>query len=1779
MRDHYVGSVIYCLVLHPLAKYPGPLLSKISVWPSYYHTFKGDRHIWIWQCHQIYGPVFRYRPDGLVFNSPKANRDIYGSSGNVKKGIFYDMYPRKAGFNNTWNCTDKAKHARKRRILNAAFSDKALKNYESYIVQHADRWCELLLDGGEVGWSAPRDMAEWSDWLVFDILGELCYATSFNTKEPGDNELKSVPSLIGEYSRFVIQLSTAPFTKAWVWLKPKGLDKVMEKITPANAQAYLKFTTGCLLNRLEEENAMQSKGRDEDDVRKDFFHYLFRAKDPESGGPGYTQQELFEESSLLVAAGADTTSTTFAAMFFYLTRNPKVYETLTNEIRKTFKTSADIHAGPQLSSCRYLRATINEALRMNPPVAAEPNREALAGGVTVDDHHVQEGTNIGVSIYSLQHNEDIYPDPFVFRPERWIPDESTGVTAESVAVSESAFAPFSLGPRGCPGKNLAYTEMSITMAKVLYLADVQAVEGDDLGADGQRQPPQFAGGLPFGDTGQRFFGLPSPITRPTSQLGIMDIDPALAGYSHTASVLDYSQANRAFQMAQNSTSPPVSSNPFSPNRQRKTLRFADDDDDELPNTANSATETMTFREQLHHAFALHALLQGHGTGLQNPIPQKLKMNPPRQRTLILGHKAGLYLTDYRYDAFCAVAKALALHEQQTFGYVRDRCGWLKEAGGFAVEIEGDIITRRRGGNAFRFSQKTFRDNYEREILPLLRRNDVNKPQIRVRAETELEADHVEVPNCGFICDCDDSRELELVALDVGYLRVLANWHRWGEEAQLLTNSRVFETTMFELLFPGEAFVENYYMLELPDGESYRLQRGTEPLLSGEIQEALSHLTTRGKQAGVVPRKVKLWPVKGPLMERSQSSPARRSPALARAQGAILVHRPARLTHFIYDAPHTMERFFALARAELYPNTKGKLQLRLSPSHLFQEEGKLLAPIVESEVGYTTVDSTGETLEDWWKREMLDRWLSPQEDVWAIKIIDSILVKDGTDLTKQSEEWDLSALKGIESDDDDDEIQETWSIPPESLSARLAQISKTLLHIDPRKSSEGILLHVMHDQATGHKKEWLRWNAGHSFTHFLNEVLYKIDGDTTAIYPGDYLSLIPNTRQQEETTDSTRALMTSTAHGMREAVTRDGAVTLQNRRIRGYLSDEEEEEEYSRPSPKKKPQTQDSTTTASSSREWDCANVKRLEGQELEDAMNKHRNNPFATRPRNPARDPTPDFALGAVPPAIFNARHAPPPLPLPPARETSAADMGLLRQRLHRAENELLQREHTCRVCGTLITQLTEEVVQEHYRTHASPARRPCPHEECDEDLEDRARYPTFQVDTPSLPPSYQPNPPTDSPAHQQTQDHLNLHPITSTARQGGVQEGRRLPRSTATQTYPFPHWQEPRRTRNEPLHLRSPPAERHRKVLCNKCKLDVTRLSQKNRTTHATNCKTTPSKFVEVSSKHDTRKYLPAPAAAERPRTTPQQTKGGTRGEEAEATTAAGPDAPESSETGQGRKDARRSRRRTGAKAAEEPEESVAAEEDAEAAGAEDGASKGDAGKTTKRDKEKTPNGETSAPGRVQPRRGKTPVPEEEPSTAAPAQGSPVKRKTPKKAAGPSKPTAGAGADDENTAPTPRRGKGRPPKKAPETIRVTDEGVIPVAPAPAPASNANPATSTASTDYSSMKNSELADMLKARGLHYSGNKAALVARLEMSDREGEGTRKGAGQMEVPDSQESALQGEGSGVPDEELLGPDTEGEGGNGHGAATTAKKGKRKRKETGRGKGAAESPKKRKK
>lgn len=118
----------------------------------------------------------------------------------MKKGLYYNAWPRNSESLTTWNSTNIAIHARKRRVLNYSFSDKALRSAEPFILSNANRWVELL--GDEINqsgqeWSKSLNMADWANWLVFDILGDLCFGKSFDMKEPG-SDMKEVPELMAD---------------------------------------------------------------------------------------------------------------------------------------------------------------------------------------------------------------------------------------------------------------------------------------------------------------------------------------------------------------------------------------------------------------------------------------------------------------------------------------------------------------------------------------------------------------------------------------------------------------------------------------------------------------------------------------------------------------------------------------------------------------------------------------------------------------------------------------------------------------------------------------------------------------------------------------------------------------------------------------------------------------------------------------------------------------------------------------------------------------------------------------------------------------------------------------------------------------------------------------------------------------------------------------------------------------------------------------------------------------------------------------------------------------------------------------------------------------------------------------------------------------------------------------------------------------------------------------------------------------------------------------------
>lgn len=150
----------------------------------------------------LQGSTIRVYPNGVLFQSPRAFRDIYNAKSNVKRSKTYEAWQRNEEDVNTLNTSHVALHHRKRRILNSVFTETSVRAAGLFINKHVDRWNELLPDGDGKDWSQPKNLADWSDCLVFDILGDLCFGRSFEIKEPGDNSLRNIPHAIHSYMRF-----------------------------------------------------------------------------------------------------------------------------------------------------------------------------------------------------------------------------------------------------------------------------------------------------------------------------------------------------------------------------------------------------------------------------------------------------------------------------------------------------------------------------------------------------------------------------------------------------------------------------------------------------------------------------------------------------------------------------------------------------------------------------------------------------------------------------------------------------------------------------------------------------------------------------------------------------------------------------------------------------------------------------------------------------------------------------------------------------------------------------------------------------------------------------------------------------------------------------------------------------------------------------------------------------------------------------------------------------------------------------------------------------------------------------------------------------------------------------------------------------------------------------------------------------------------------------------------------------------------------------------------
>ncbi|KAF4637596.1 hypothetical protein G7Y89_g479 [Cudoniella acicularis] len=452
---YLVGLAFYRLYLHPLAHFPGRKLHAISALPCAYYMAKGRLPFNNRLLHDKYGPVVRISPNELSFTSAQAWEDIYGfkTGGHAqlpKDPIHLGSVDPLNGFAPI-TLLNGVEHGRQRRAWSYAFSERALLENEGHIQGYVDKLINHLRQRE----CEEVDLASWLSMTTFDIIGDLAFGESFGCL--GKDNLASWYKLNFEAFRIAaFEQATRRLARVNSWMQ-RSLMALVPNSMRQGRRDHLTHSREKVLQRLAKESE-----------RTDFIHYILKQRERFM----LDDAEIIVNGATFIAAGSETLSNLLTGLVAQLLFNPDKCEKLCHEIRSNFTRPEEINY-EQTSRLPFLNACLEEGLRLKPPVGEGLLRRVLKGGARIDGYWVPEGASVSVDPWSSSHDPANFRDCDDFVPERWLEDEEHYYAGDQ----PKAMQPFSLGPQGCMGRNLAYMEMRLILSHLIWHFDIRSTDG------------------------------------------------------------------------------------------------------------------------------------------------------------------------------------------------------------------------------------------------------------------------------------------------------------------------------------------------------------------------------------------------------------------------------------------------------------------------------------------------------------------------------------------------------------------------------------------------------------------------------------------------------------------------------------------------------------------------------------------------------------------------------------------------------------------------------------------------------------------------------------------------------------------------------------------------------------------------------------------------------------------------------------------------------------------------------------------------------------------------------------------------------------------------------------------------------------------------------------------------------------------------------------------------------------------------------------------------------
>jgi cytochrome P450 len=317
------------------------------------------------------------------------------------------------------------RHLRQRKLLLPPFHGEAIERYAQMIADATER----EIDGWPIG--RPFALAPRMQAITLDVIMAGIFGIEGRPKRgtPEHGLRTAVRSLVGVSTWKVAQLAELANVGSD---EPVGLTKA--------GMALLDHPTYQVIAQRREAADLGE--------RRDILSMLLQARTED--GETLTDQELRDELLTLVLAGHETTANSLAWAWERLVRFPEAHARLREAVRGGDGGDDEVEA------------VIHEAMRSRPVIPIIGRRVTVPW--RLGEYGVPAGTALLMSILLVHHREDVYPDPFAFRPERW----------HGVKPGTYEWIPFGGGIRRCLGAALAMAEQRVVLTAMARRLDIEA---------------------------------------------------------------------------------------------------------------------------------------------------------------------------------------------------------------------------------------------------------------------------------------------------------------------------------------------------------------------------------------------------------------------------------------------------------------------------------------------------------------------------------------------------------------------------------------------------------------------------------------------------------------------------------------------------------------------------------------------------------------------------------------------------------------------------------------------------------------------------------------------------------------------------------------------------------------------------------------------------------------------------------------------------------------------------------------------------------------------------------------------------------------------------------------------------------------------------------------------------------------------------------------------------------------------------------------------------------